>query len=161
MCGMETGRMCASGGLRDGIGHKDLYSLGPLPDFTFSGAFVFGYYESLHVVHWHAENIVIAVISHLKSCSSCTLDATFGSSDHLPLVKYHLSALFSKPHDSSRIFPRFATLFVVVPNIAAQLTLSEKSLTLVPIIVISVYSTVGSLTFQRLCKVGIIVGEIC
>lgn len=114
-----------------------------------SGAFF--YYPVLSWVYYEVRKIVSGAVSHVKSCSSCSLDAAFGSSDHLPLVQFQLikDSVRSQLVIQTILAPLFVALFVATPSL---FTGSNWPIIVLPCLLMWSHSIIGLMCFQSLLR---------
>lgn len=92
-------------------------------------------------------------VRHLESCSSCSLDSTFGSSDHLPLVKYQIVKGSVRNHLILQTISALllVALLAVTSSVLLLLT-SDGYIIALPCVLIPMYSLIGlvsALVFYR------------
>lgn len=115
----------------------------------FGGFGVFFYYLMLSWIYDEVRQIANSATSHLKSCSCCSLDASCGSSEHLPLVKWQLIKSSVRCHliFQAVLAPLLSALFVVIPTLLVACRLWIIAL---PCLLSWTHSLVGIIIFQSL-----------
>ncbi|KAH7714872.1 hypothetical protein AAVH_17764 [Aphelenchoides avenae] len=119
---------------------------------SFGGLGLFAYYPMLHHAYSYVREIVNNAIGHLESCSECSLGASFGSTDHLPLVQLQLirGSIRSQLILQMVLAPLFVAVIVVTPNVALLIG-SNWPIIVLPCLLMWSHSLICLLSF---CSLG-------